>query len=110
MRVELRHCQDSMRVELSHCQVSDFLMMIKRISNLVSTEWLGNNLGNVKVLDCSWHLGLPTKNIEDYRLGHIPGSCFFDIDKISDQSTDLPHMLPTVNVANIATVFCRMYG
>ena len=31
---------------------------------------------------------------EEFRLGHIPGAVFFDIDAIADASTGLPHMLP----------------
>jgi thiosulfate/3-mercaptopyruvate sulfurtransferase len=31
----------------------------------------------------------------DYLAGHIPGAVYFDIDKIADHSTDLPHMMPT---------------
>jgi thiosulfate/3-mercaptopyruvate sulfurtransferase len=30
----------------------------------------------------------------EYRAGHIPGAVFFDIEAVSDHSTDLPHMLP----------------
>jgi thiosulfate/3-mercaptopyruvate sulfurtransferase len=30
----------------------------------------------------------------EYKTGHIPGAVFFDIEAISDHSTDLPHMLP----------------
>ena len=30
----------------------------------------------------------------EYRAGHIPGAVFFDIDAVSDHSTELPHMLP----------------
>ena len=30
----------------------------------------------------------------EYRDGHIPGAVFFDIDKIADDSSDLPHTLP----------------
>jgi thiosulfate/3-mercaptopyruvate sulfurtransferase len=30
----------------------------------------------------------------EFRDAHIPGAVFFDIDRISDPQTDLPHMLP----------------
>jgi thiosulfate/3-mercaptopyruvate sulfurtransferase len=33
----------------------------------------------------------------DYRMGHIPGAVYFDIDRIADHSTDLPHMMPTAD-------------
>ncbi len=32
---------------------------------------------------------------EEFKRDRIPGSQFFDVDKISDPDTDLPHMLPT---------------
>ena len=65
--------------------------------SLVSTDWLFKNLGNVKIIDSSWHL--PNQNRDgdkEYSLEHIYNSIFFDIDKNSDQETDLPHMLPKV--------------
>ena len=31
---------------------------------------------------------------EDFHNEHIPGAYFFDLDKISDQKSNLPHMLP----------------
>src|SRR5262249_14918712 len=30
----------------------------------------------------------------EYLAAHIPGAVFFDVNKIADTSTDLPHMLP----------------
>ena len=63
--------------------------------SLVSTKWLFENNNKVKILDSSWHL--PSENrvgIDEYNSEHIPNAIFFDIEKNSDQSTDLPHMLP----------------
>lgn len=48
---------------------------------------------NVKVIDGSWVLD-GTNVFETYKLEHIPGAVFFDLDLISDHSTDLPHMAP----------------
>jgi len=31
---------------------------------------------------------------EEFKLERIPGSKFFDMDKVADASSDLPHMLP----------------
>jgi thiosulfate/3-mercaptopyruvate sulfurtransferase len=64
---------------------------------LVSTAWLAGNLSdpNLRILDGSWHL--PTENRDpsaEYRAGHIQGAQFFDIDQISDTTSDLPHMAP----------------
>ena len=64
----------------------------------VSTNWLLKNkdISNLVILDCSWYLPNTNKSGEkSYKNGHIPGSFFFDIDNISDQNTDLPHMLPS---------------
>jgi thiosulfate/3-mercaptopyruvate sulfurtransferase len=64
---------------------------------LKSTEWLAEHLRdrNVAVVDGS--LFLPTQKRDahaEYLTGHIPGAVFFDVDAISDHSTELPHMLP----------------
>jgi len=62
---------------------------------LKSTAWLADNLKNVVVVDGSFYL--PTHKRDpraEYLASHIPGAVFFDIDKIADHSTDLPHMLP----------------
>ena len=67
------------------------------MKNLVSTNWLLNNLNNpnIIILDCSWYL--PSENIKgkkEYLKEHLPDSHYFDIDKISDMKSKLPHMLP----------------
>ena len=64
--------------------------------SLVSSDWLEKNLNNVKIIDCSWHMpGINRNPYEEYLRKHIPGAIFFDLDKNSEQKTDLPHMLPT---------------
>ena len=66
------------------------------MKQLVSTEWLNKNLNNVKILDASWHLPNINRNsFEEYKTDHIVNSIFFDIDKYSNQRTNLPHMLPS---------------
>lgn len=65
---------------------------------LVETDWLANHLDapDVVVIDGSWHL--PTANRDgatEYLTEHIPGALFFDIDKIADTDSGLPHMLPS---------------
>ncbi|KAL8461903.1 hypothetical protein ACS0TY_033105 [Phlomoides rotata] len=65
---------------------------------VVSVDWLHANLRepDVKVLDASWYMPDEHRNpLQEYQVGHIPGALFFDIDGISDRSTDLPHMLPS---------------
>src|ERR1700761_2385236 len=65
------------------------------MTNLVSTEWLADHLGDVRVVDASWYMPdekrAPAKEFE---VAHIPGAVFFDIDGIADHATDLPHMMP----------------
>ncbi len=66
-------------------------------SSLVSTAWLAERLGKpgVVVVDGSFHLPAAKRDARaEYLAAHIPGAVFFDIDDISDHSTDLPHMLP----------------
>ena len=66
--------------------------------NLVSTDWLGDNLKapNLAVIDASWYL--PAQNRDgkgEYLNAHIPGAVHFDIEEISDRSSSLPHMMPS---------------
>ena len=66
------------------------------MNQLVSTKWLNDNLTKVKILDASWHLpNVKRDALEEYRLNHIANSIFFDIDKNSNQNTNLSHMLPS---------------
>jgi thiosulfate/3-mercaptopyruvate sulfurtransferase len=67
---------------------------------LVSTEWLASRLGSpgLRVVDGSWYLpGSGRDPAAEYAAGHIPGAVFFDLDATSDQTTPLPHMLPTAS-------------
>jgi thiosulfate/3-mercaptopyruvate sulfurtransferase len=64
---------------------------------LVSTDWLAEHLrdGNLAVVDGSYPLPAQRRDVRaEYRDGHVPGAVFFDIDAVSDHSTELPHMLP----------------
>lgn len=65
------------------------------VSSVVSVEWLQENLGNVRVVDASWHLP-PTgrDGSEEYINAHIPGAVYFDID-VCATAGDLPHTLPS---------------
>ena len=63
--------------------------------SLVSTEWLNKNHSKVKIIDATWHMPNTNRNAyEEYKAQHINNAIFFDIDKFSNQKTDLPHMLP----------------
>ena len=64
---------------------------------LVSTDWLARHLRDpdLRVLDASWYLPAQNRDAKaEYAAAHIPGAWFFDIDEISDQRSDLPHMAP----------------
>jgi thiosulfate/3-mercaptopyruvate sulfurtransferase len=72
--------------------------MTDRAATFVSTDWLAAHLGDpdVAVIDGSWYL--PTEGRDppaEYRKAHIPGAVFFDLDKVADTSSGLPHMLPS---------------
>jgi thiosulfate/3-mercaptopyruvate sulfurtransferase len=63
---------------------------------VVSPEWLNDRLGNggLAVVDASWYLPAHNRDAKaEYAAAHIPGAVFFDIDKIADSSSNLPHML-----------------
>jgi len=63
--------------------------------SLVNTDWLESNLDKVKILDCSWHMPNVKRNsYEEYLQKHISEAIFFDLDRYSDLTTNLPHMLP----------------
>jgi thiosulfate/3-mercaptopyruvate sulfurtransferase len=65
---------------------------------LVSTAWLAEHLDapDVRVVDGSWHMPAAKRDPKaEYEAAHIPGAVFFDIDEISDETSPLPHMLPS---------------
>ena len=62
-----------------------------------STEWLAQHFRDpdVAIVDGSYFLATQKRDAhEEYLSGHLPGAVFFDIEAVSDHSTDLPHMLP----------------
>ena len=64
---------------------------------LVSTDWLAAHMKDpdLRILDASWYMPDAGRNAQtEYDAGHIPGARFFDIDEISDQRSNLPHMAP----------------
>ena len=90
--------------------------MIKKAS------WLKKNLykKNIKIIDASWYL--PNVNrtaYKAYKNGHIENALFFDIDRICDKNTHLPHMLPSakkfekeisklgINKKDIIIIYCK---
>jgi thiosulfate/3-mercaptopyruvate sulfurtransferase len=68
---------------------------------MVTGEWLQQRLDDpkVKVLDATWYMPGDVRDAQAlFREGHIPGAAFFDIDALSDQGSDLPHMLADVDI------------
>ena len=68
------------------------------MDDLVSTDWLAQNLGqaDVVVVDASWHMPSTNRNgREEYLASHIPGARFLDIDAVADMTNPAPHMLPS---------------
>ncbi len=66
-------------------------------SNLVTTQWLAENLHkpNLVIIDASWHLPATKRNAKDEFIArHIPGAQFYDLDAGAATDTTLPHMLP----------------
>lgn len=63
----------------------------------VSTDWLAEHLESpdIRIVDATWHLPNAGRDARaEYQSEHIPGAVFFDLDDISDENSDLPHMLP----------------
>ncbi|HVO00358.1 MAG TPA: 3-mercaptopyruvate sulfurtransferase [Steroidobacteraceae bacterium] len=86
---------------------------------LVSTDWLAAELAapDLVVLDASWYMPADARSARAlYETARIPGARFFDIDRIADPQTTLPHMVPTagafeqaigaLGVGNASRVVC----
>lgn len=70
-------------------------------SPLVSADWLHQRLDapDLVVLDGSWYLPAAGRDPEaEYLAAHIPRAVRFDIDRMSDETSALPHMLPRPEV------------
>ena len=66
--------------------------------SLVNTEWVEKNIQKLKIIDCSWHMpNVERDGHKEYLESHIENAIFFNLDKNSDQNTDLPHMLANKN-------------
>ena len=65
---------------------------------IVETDWLAAHINapDLVILDASWYLPTAGRNAKaEYEKEHIPGALFFDIDDLTDEKSDLPHMLPS---------------
>ena len=72
-------------------------MSYARPDALVSTEWLAAHIGDptIAIVDATWFLPGQGEGHAEYRKAHLPGAVFFDVDAIADETTSLPHMLPS---------------
>lgn len=67
---------------------------------LASADQVLEHLGedSMRIVDGSWYLPAQQRDPrQEFIDRHIPGAVFFDIDRICDTDSDLPHMLPTDN-------------
>ncbi len=67
-------------------------------NDLVSTQWLEEHLGSpdIAIIDASWHMPATGRDAKaEFAGARIQGAQFFDIDELSDNSSPLPHMLPS---------------
>ena len=73
-------------------------MIYKNPDALVSTKELLENIDNpdIVILDATYHLPNVDRDAEEeFESGHVQGAKYFNIDKICDPDSDLPHMLPS---------------
>lgn len=64
---------------------------------LVSTDWLGEQLGraDLRIVDASLFLpGTPRDPAAEYQAAHIPGAVFLDLPTLADADDPTPGMLP----------------
>ena len=48
----------------------------------------------IKIIDARWFLNDLNKGKKEYKKSHLEGAIFFDLEKLSESSTNLPHMIP----------------
>lgn len=68
------------------------------MENLVSTQWLADNLGapNLVILDASAHLPDAGRDpAAEFAAGHIPGARYLDLAKFTNPDSPVPAALPT---------------
>lgn len=64
--------------------------------DLVSTQWLADNLGKVVVLDASYHLADTGRDARaEHRAGHIPGARLVDLATLADKASPLDNTVPS---------------
>ncbi len=62
----------------------------------ITPKYLANHLSDedIKIIDASWYLPNIGRNAqEEYLHKHIPNAVYFNLDKIADRTSNLPHMI-----------------
>lgn len=65
------------------------------MDDLVTTDWLAEHRGEVRVADATWFLPEHARDARsEFDAAHIPGAVFLDLGTLADPDTSLPMMLP----------------
>ncbi len=67
------------------------------MKKLVEIDWLKENLKNkeIKIIDATWHMpSIELDGFQIFKEKHIPKAIFIDLEEISNQNSNLPHMMP----------------
>jgi thiosulfate/3-mercaptopyruvate sulfurtransferase len=68
------------------------------MDDLVTTQWLANNLGadDLAIVDCTAFMPADGRDpAAEFAEAHIPGARFLDIAVVADRAASSPHMLPS---------------
>ena len=69
--------------------------MTALIESAALNQMLTQPTDSVRIVDATWFMPNDGRNGRmEFVKAHIPMAVYFDLDKTSDQNTDLPHMLP----------------
>ncbi|MCX8505572.1 MAG: rhodanese-like domain-containing protein [Alphaproteobacteria bacterium] len=69
--------------------------MTALIESAALNQMLDQPSGGLRVVDATWFMPNDGRNGRmEFVKAHIPLAVYFDLDKVSDQNTELPHMLP----------------
>jgi thiosulfate/3-mercaptopyruvate sulfurtransferase len=70
---------------------------MSEVPPLVDTVWLAERLGSprLRLVDATFFLPGQGDAEAEFRKAHIPGAVFFDVDRIADPESGLPHMIPS---------------
>ena len=76
---------------------------LSKMSDIVSAEWLTQNLDEVRVVDASWYMPDDKRDAKaEFEAAHIPGAVFYDIDALVG-----PHHLPAPYAAAAGRIRAR---